>query len=218
MSETDLDAVIGLAHPRRLPEGTAAFEQGQTAGEFFVLLSGRLKVVQTTPAGQQVTVRHINPGEIFGVAKAMRRPDYPATALAVTESLALAWDNGLWEPFMARDIGFAKAVMQTIGQRLQDAHGRILELTTEAVERRIAHGILRLVNQAGRKTDEGIEIDFPITREDIAEMTGTTLHTVSRTMTRWQQLGLVVSSRKRVIVRDPHRLFLLAEGQNSAGD
>jgi CRP-like cAMP-binding protein len=215
MSEADLDAAIGIAHPRRLPEGTAAFEQGQIAKEFFVLLNGRLKVVQTTPAGQQVVVRHINPGEIFGVAKAMSRPDYPATALAVTESLALAWSDTYWEAFVARNAGFANAAIQTIGRRLQESHGRIVELTTEAVERRIAHGILRLVNQAGRKTDKGIEIDFPVTREDIAEMTGTTLHTVSRTLTRWQQMGLVVSSRKKVTVRDPHRLFLLAEGRTS---
>ena len=161
-----------------------------------------------------MVVRHINPGEIFGLAKAMKRPDYPATAMAVTESLALAWSDTHWEAFLARDTGFAITALQTIGQRLQDAHGRIRELATEEVERRIAHGVLRLVNQAGRKTDEGIEIDFPVTREDIAEMTGTTLHTVSRTMARWQQLGLVVSTRKHITVRDPHRLFLLAEGRD----
>lgn len=218
MSKTDLDAAIGLARPRRLPEGAAAFEQGQPAKEFFVLLNGRLKVVQTTPGGQQVVVRHINPGEIFGIAKAMRRPDYPATAIAVVESLALAWSDAYWEAFVARNSGFANAAMQTIGQRLQDAHGRIMELTTEEAERRIARGILRLVNQAGRKTEAGVEIDFPVTREDVAEMTGTTLHTVSRTLTRWQQVGLVLSSRKHITVVDPHRLFLLAEGRTPAGD
>ena len=52
-----------------------------------------------------------------------------------------------------------------------------------------------------------------MTREDIAEMTGTTLHTVSRVMSAWQQAGLVVSGRRRIAVCDPHRLFLLAEGR-----
>ena len=104
MSEEDLDAVLGMAAIRQLPDGTAAFEQGATATEFFALLHGRLKVVQTTPDGQQVVVRHVNPGDIFGIARAMRRPDYPATAIAVVESLALAWPATQWEAFIARSL------------------------------------------------------------------------------------------------------------------
>lgn len=218
MSGDDLDALIAAAHPRRLAEGATVFEQGAPATEFFALLHGRLKVVQTTPDGQQVVVHHVNPGEIFGLARAMKRTDYPASAIAVTESLALAWSKSHWKALVASDPAFAVTALETVGQRLQDAHGRIRELATEEVERRIAHGILRLVNQAGRKTAEGVEIDFPVTREDVANMTGTTLHTVSRTMTRWQQLGIVVSTRRHITVRDPHRLFLLAEGREPTKD
>ena len=214
--DVDLDAILASARSRRLADGAAAFEQGAPAAEFFLLLHGRLKVQQTTPDGRQIVVRHVNPGEMFGIAKAMRRPDYPATAIAVVESLTLVWPDSQWEAFIARNPAIASAAMQTVGQRLQEAHTRIRELSTEEVERRIAHAVLRLVNQAGRKTDDGIEIDFPVTREDIAEMTGTTLHTVSRVMSGWQQAGLVISGRRRVTVCDPHRLFLLAEGREPA--
>ena len=211
MSESDLDAVLATASVRQLPEGTAVFEQGAEATEFFALLHGRLKVVQTTPDGQQVVVRHVNPGDIFGIAKAMRRTDYPATAAAVVDSLALAWPSAQWESFIARSPVLALNALQTVGQRLQDAHARIRELSTEEVERRIAHALLRLVHQAGRKTEDGILIDFPVTRQDIAEMTGTTLHTVSRVMTAWEAKGLVASGRKKVTVKDAHRLHVLAE-------
>jgi len=211
MTEDDLDAVLATASVRQLPEGATAFEQGVTATEFFALLHGRLKVVQTTPDGQQVVVRHVGPGDIFGIARAMRRPDYPATATAVVESLALAWPSSQWEPFIARSPVLAMNALQTVGQRLQDAHTRIRELSTEEVERRIAHALLRLVRQAGKKTEEGILIDFPVTRQDIAEMTGTTLHTVSRVMTAWEGKGLESSARKKVIVTDAHRLQVLAE-------
>ena len=211
MADADLDNVLAMASVRQLPEGGAAFTQGTEASEFFCLLNGRLKVIQTTPDGQQVVVRHVNPGDIFGIAKAMRRPDYPATAVAIVESLALAWPSTQWEAFIARSPTLALNALQTVGQRLQDAHTRILELSTEEVERRVAHAVLRLVRQAGRKTEEGILIDFPVTRQDIAEMTGTTLHTVSRVMTAWEAKGLVQSSRKRVVVVDPHRLYVLAE-------
>ena len=85
-------------------------------------------------------------------------------------------------------------------------------MSTEQVERRIAHALLRLAQQAGRKVDSGVEIDFPISRQDIAEMTGTTLHTVSRILGAWEQQGLVDGGRQRIVVCDPQKLFALAEG------
>jgi CRP-like cAMP-binding protein len=69
------------------------------------------------------------------------------------------------------------------------------------------------VNQTGKKTEDGILIDFPISRQDIAEMTGTTLHTVSRLLSAWEESGLVKSGRQKVTVLEPHRLLLLAEGR-----
>ena len=88
-------------------------------------------------------------------------------------------------------------------------------MSTQQVERRVAHALLRLARQAGRKVEQGVEIDFPISRQDIAEMTGTTLHTVSRTLSAWESQGLIESGRQRVVLRDPHRLFTLAEQDNS---
>ena len=64
-------------------------------------------------------------------------------------------------------------------------------MSSEQVEQRLAHALLRLAKQAGRKTDAGIEIDFPISRQDVAGMTGTTLHTVSRILSAWEQQALV---------------------------
>jgi CRP/FNR family transcriptional regulator, nitrogen oxide reductase regulator len=101
--------------------------------------------------------------------------------------------------------------LQTVGARLQESHTRVIEMSTQQVERRVAHALLRLAKQAGRKAERGVEIDFPISRQDIAEMTGSTLHTVSRTLSAWEQQGLIESGRQRIVLRDPHRLFQLAE-------
>jgi CRP-like cAMP-binding protein len=102
--------------------------------------------------------------------------------------------------------------MQTIGQRLEEAHTRIREMSTEEVERRVAHAVLRLSRQAGRKEEDGIRIDFPISRQDIAEMTGTTLHTVSRILSAWEARGLVEGGRQKLLVRDMNGLSALADG------
>ena len=208
----DLDEILREAQSIRYPKGAAVFQQDEDAHSFFVLLHGHLRVVKVTPDGQQVVVRFVTPGEVFGIAMAMNRATYPATALAVVDSIALVWPAPIWPRLVARHPTLAVNTLQTVGSRLQDAHTRVVEISTEQVEKRVAHALLRLAQQAGRKVEQGVQIDFPISRQDIAEMTGTTLHTVSRILSSWEEQGLVESGRQKVTVRDPHKLFLLAEG------
>jgi len=211
MGEAELDDVIGLAKAQRIPKGDAVFRQGEPAQAFFLLLHGRLKVVKVTPHGQQMIIRFVNPGDIYGIAKALRREDYPATASAVVDSVTLAWPAQIWDDFMASHPAFAVNVMQMMGDRLQEAHARLKELSTEEVEHRVAHTVLRLVTQSGRHTDEGVLVDFPITQQDLAEASGTTLHSVSRILSAWENAGLVVVGRRRIVVRDIKALSDLAE-------
>jgi CRP-like cAMP-binding protein len=213
LNDSELDEILARATVWRVKPNQAVFEQGQEAAEFFVLLHGRLKVTQVTPAGQQVMVRIVNPGDLFGIARALQRPDYPGTAAAAAESLILAWPMSNWSEFVDHYPSLAANAMQTIGQRLQEAQTRIREMSTEEVERRVAHAVLRLVQQSGKKEAAGIRIDFPVTRQDIAEMTGTTLHTVSRILSAWEHRGLVEGGRQKLLVRDAHAIMLMAEGQ-----
>src|SRR5919112_4071262 len=173
---------------------------------------GWSRAISTTSFGKQVVVRYVTPGEIFGIAMAMGRSTYPATALAVLDSLALVWPSAAWPRLVARHPSLAVNTIQTVGSRLQDAHTRVVEMSTEQVERRVAHALLRLAQQAGRKGEDGIRIDFPISRQDVAEMTGTTLHTVSRLLSAWEDQGLVEGGRQKISLLDPHKLFMLAEG------
>ena len=211
LSAAELDAILSEARSVRYPKNATVFEQGAEAQSFFLLLHGHVRAAKMTPAGQQIVVRYIAPGETFGVAMAIGLATYPATATAVDDSVVLVWPSAAWPRFVAQHPALATNTLQTVGTRLQEAHTRVIEMSTEQVERRIAHAILRLAKRAGRKVEAGIEIDFPISRQDIAEMTGTTLHTVSRTLSGWEQQGLIESGRQRIVLRDPHRLFGLAE-------
>jgi len=214
VSDTDLDAFLDHASYRRVPQGEAVFRQGQAAASFFLLVSGRLKVTQVTGDGQQVIVRVVHPGELFGFAMALKRPDYPGTATAATDSVVLSWPDELWPQFVEQNGRLAVSTMQTMGRQLEEAHTRIREMSTQEVERRVAHAILRLSLLAGRKEESGIRIAFPISRQDIAEMTGTTLHTVSRILSAWEARGLVACGRQKILVRDLCGLSRLAEGQS----
>ncbi|ESZ68146.1 Crp/Fnr family transcriptional regulator [Mesorhizobium sp. L103C119B0] len=203
--------ILRDARSSRYAKDSTIFAQEAEAHSFFVLIAGHIRVVRTTPDGQQVIARYISEGEIFGVAAALGRTTYPASAVAAVDCVVLAWPNALWPDLYRRFPVFGAATYRTVGSRLQETQTRVVEMSTEQVEQRVAHALLRLVNQTGRKTDSGIEIDFPISRQHIAEMTGTTLHTVSRLLSKWEENGIIVSGRQRVTVKDAHRLVVLAE-------
>jgi CRP/FNR family transcriptional regulator, nitrogen oxide reductase regulator len=210
LDRAQIREILDQAVARRYAEGEAVFGEGLPAERFYLLLDGYIRVVRTTPDGEQVIALHIPPGQLFGIAPAIGRDTYPATAQCAVETLALSWPVRLWPTFVAKYEGFATEAYRALGARLGEFQARVTELATQAVEQRVASALLRLANQSGRKVAEGIEIAFPVTRGDIAEMTGTTLHTVSRLLAAWERDGIVQSTRRHIVVAQPHRLVVLS--------
>ncbi len=205
-------AILDRATSRRYDIGATVFQEGHDAEQFFLLLDGTIRVVKITADGEQITSLHIPPGQLFGFAKAIGRTTYPATAMVASESVILSWATPLWDTFITEYPGFAQASAKTVGSRLTELNSRIIDMSTQHVEQRVARALSRLVSQSGQRTADGIEIGFPITRQDVSEMTGTTLHTVSRLLSSWEKNGLIKSKRKKITICDPHRLTLLGEG------
>ena len=202
--------ILDQATSRRYDAGVAIFEEGHDAERFYMLLDGYIRVVRISEQGERVIALHIPCGELFGIAAALGRTTYPATAITAVESIALSWPMHFWSDFTANYEGFATETYKAVGHRLEEMSTRILELATQQVEQRIASAILRMINQSGRKVDKGIEIDFPITRQNLSEMTGSTLHTVSRTLSGWEREGIIESQRKHITVCEPHQLVILS--------
>ncbi|PHQ69686.1 MAG: Crp/Fnr family transcriptional regulator [Sneathiella sp.] len=210
-----LIALLSMAGSERYEKDRTIFSQGEEAHSFFLLLDGHIRVVRVTPDGDQVIARYISSGEIFGIAHAMGLENYPANAVAAVDCVVLSWSGSLWKTITEKYPTFATNTYKTVGARLQDTQDRVVELATERVEQRVATAILKLANQTGRKTEEGILIDFPISRQDISEMTGTTLHTVSRLLSAWENAGLVKSGRKKITLIEGHKLALIAAGDHN---
>jgi CRP-like cAMP-binding protein len=209
----DLDIILSRARSAGYAKNSAVFSQGEAATSFFLLLSGHIRVVRSSPEGHQVIARYINEGELFGIAMAMGVKNYPATAMAAVDCVVLSWPNSVWHELQSRIPAFSASTYGTIGARLRETQEQVMELSSQQVEQRVAHALLRTVGQSGRKTVDGIEIDFPISRQDIAEMTGTTLHTVSRLLSAWEEDGIVRGGRQKVTITDPHALVLVAENR-----
>lgn len=212
LDRRQIRTILDQATSRRYEEGTAIFREGAPADRFYMLLDGYVRVIRITPTGEQVTALHIPSGQLLGIARALGSDTYPATAVTASEALALSWPMHLWDTFISEYDGFATETYKTVGHRLGEVHNKVMEMATQQVEQRVANALLRLINQTGRKVDGGIEIDFPITRQDLSELTATTLHTVSRLLSGWEKQGLVQSKRKRIKVCDAHALVVLSQG------
>lgn len=213
LSQAQIREVLDAATALRFDAGVPVFSEGMPVERFFLLLDGHIRVIRTTPGGDQIIALHIAPGQLFGIGAALGRTTYPATAMTADDCVTLAWPNRMWAEFTTRYDGFATETYKVVGERVAEMNNRIVELATQQVEQRVACAILRLVTQTGRKVATGIEIGLPITRQNISDMTGTTLHTVSRLLSGWERDGIVMSERRKITVTAPHRLVMLSGAQ-----
>lgn len=213
-----LEAALSSAISRAVEEDAYFFFQGDLATHVYLLVEGRVKLLQVTPAGQQVIMRMLTPGETFaGIALLKPKAGYPVSAQAVENSTALAWEAPVLRSLAEQDPAVALNTAQVVTGYMTEVQDRYRELATEKVERRVARTLLRLASQSGRKVEEGVLIDIPLTRQDIAQMTGTTLFTVSRTLSEWERQGLLRIGRERVVITNPHGLVAIAEDLPARG-
>lgn len=204
--------IVELAVARSVEEGGFFFLQEDPAAHAYVLLEGRVKMIQISPNGQQIILRIITPGQTFG-GIALLKPEagYPATAQAVEESTAATWNTHELRKIAEVEPSLPINVMSLMHGYISELQERQKALVTSRVEQRIARILLKLAAQSGKRTKEGVLIDIPITRQDIAEMSGTTLFTVSRTLNEWDREGLLKIGREKVVILDPHQLVIISD-------
>lgn len=202
---------LACARLHSLRGETRIFAQGDRAIRAYALIEGGVRISQSGSDGEQVVIRFVGPGEMFGTVALFTDRRYPAEAVTLTESVGLSWSEADVLALMGRYPAIAINLVRIMGSRLQEVQERFREIATQSVERRVAHALLRLANKAGENTGQGTEIDFPLTRKHVAEMSGTTLYTVSRILTRWEKAGWVVTGNQRVTLCDFAEITRIAE-------
>jgi CRP-like cAMP-binding protein len=209
--EDELQAALEVAQHCRLERGEFFFHQGEPAVAFYVLVEGRVRLSQLTPEGHQVIIHFMGPGDGMGIIVALSNTTYPLSAEVVSDCHALRWNYEATVDLMQKHPTLALNGLRMVGNRFQELQKRYLELATERVERRVARALLRLARQTGVRTDEGVLIDLPLSRQDLGEMTGTTLYTVSRILSSWESADLITTGREQITIRKPHGLVTIAE-------
>ncbi len=206
--------VLRLGRQQDLPRGAALFTQGAAATGVHLVLQGFVKVVQTGSDGRQIVIAIVGPREPAGVLALLGDDQtYPATVLALVPSVVLSWSGAALQELRDHHPALALNAMRALGDRTREAHARLREAAGDPVERRLARTVLRLAARLGaRGLDGAVVIAAPLTRQDLAELAGTTLATASRVLSAWKQAGILGGGRMRVVVRDRHRLARLAGG------
>ncbi len=212
LDATGLTDVLSNARLRHVAAGGFYFHENDPATHLYVLTEGRLKITQLTPEGHQVIHMLLTGGQPFGGVAALGEGTYPVTAEAVENCVALCWDAQTMTRLMRKYPDIAINTARFLARRFHELQVQHRQLMTERVERRVARALLKLAEHAGRKAPGGVEIDFPLSRQDLAEMTGTTLFTVSRLLSGWDEKGLIRAERQRVTVLKPAALQTIADG------
>jgi CRP-like cAMP-binding protein len=207
--EAAADAVLAAAVERTFDAGSTVFAQGARATACFVILSGSVKLVQLTEDGDAVVFRLLVPGDVFGTVAILGEKTYPVSASAVTAVRTLEWPAATMRHLLGEYPRLALNVLRSVSDRLQSLRAQYRQLATERVERRLARALLRLA-RAGTHVAEGLLLDLPLSREDMAQLTGTTVFTVSRIISRWESSGFVRAGRQQLIIRELHSLAAIA--------
>lgn len=204
LTPAEIDELARLCAERRLPAGESFFWDGDEPDWFYLLADGKVKVVKHSTQGKEFIVAFFEPGEMFGEVAVFENRPYPASAQAVIDSVALGIRRDDFLKFLSRRPETALRIVNVLSGRLRMASGRMVDLAGERAEQRLARVLLMLSSKLGSS--------LPFTRQDIADMSGTTTETAIRFLSSLNQRKITRSARGKIVILDELKLRLLAEG------
>jgi CRP/FNR family transcriptional regulator, nitrogen oxide reductase regulator len=210
IASADCTNILSTAHERYFSRRQTISFEGDPIRQVLLLTSGCVKVTQFGQDGKEAILRINGPGEVLGL-ELWSGGNHCSTAQAVQSSSALAWDGASFEAVSERFPIVRRNTTRILGERLQELEERFREISTEKVAPRVSSQLVRLLNQVGRRVNGDVEVS--LSREELGQLTGTTLFTVSRLLSQWQRRGIVSARREAVLVRNLPALVELAQGE-----
>jgi CRP-like cAMP-binding protein len=212
--ERELAALAATAREQMYRAREYVFMENDPAVWFCFVRAGRVKILRTSRGGREVVLELLGPGEPFGGVAVIEHRPYPASAQTTEDSIVLKIPR---EPIVAlteRHPGVIRAMALMIGRRLRTAHESVRSLAADPVEARVAAMLLRLAARDGKPGPGGIALPYHLTRRSLADMTGTTVETTIRIVSRWQRDRLVRDERGRLLLADRDALRAIAETES----
>ncbi|MGB7844405.1 MAG: Crp/Fnr family transcriptional regulator [Candidatus Acidiferrum sp.] len=201
--------IVATAQQKEFSRRQTIFAEGAPCRQVLLVLSGCVKTTQLGASGCEVILRLSGPGDLVGALEACSGNNNLVTTRTTQPTTALVWDTTTFETISDRYPILRRNTARLLGLRLQELEERFREISTQKVAPRLSLQLIRLSNQLRQHTSGALEIS--LSREELAQLTGTTLFTVSRLLSQWEKLGIVSTRREAVIVRDLQALMERSE-------
>jgi CRP/FNR family transcriptional regulator, nitrogen oxide reductase regulator len=210
ISAADCTNILSTSREKHFSRRQTIFCAGDPIQQILLLTSGCVKVMQLGQDGKEAILRINGPGEVLGL-ELWSGGSHCSTAQALRPSSALVWDTTCFEALSERFPILRRNTTRILGERLHELEERFREISTEKAAPRVSSQLVRLLNQVGRRLNGNVEVS--LSREELGQLTGTTLFTVSRLLSQWQHRGIVSARRQAVLVRNLPALVELAQGE-----
>ncbi len=196
----EIAALAAVAREDRYAAREYLFAEGDAPAWFWLVRSGRVKILRQSRGGTEVVLELLGPGEPFGGVAALEGRPYPASAQAIEASTVVRIPP---EPIVAlaqRHPALVRELAGMLARRLRAAHDSVKSLASDPVEARLAARLIRLAESDGARDPRGLVLPYRVTRQTLADMTGTTVETTIRIVSRWLKKGIVEEDGGRLIV------------------
>ena len=191
--------------------GQALYFEGDPAAHLYLVTTGKVKLLRHTNLGREVLLDILQAGEYFGNLAHLNQKGYTETAIAQTDGCILQISAENFEKVLDRYPHVTLKVLDAVSKRLEESQEIVKQLSSYTIEQRIAAALVRLSKKLSEQRQEGVLIQLPFSRQDLASMTGTTVETVSRVMSRLTVDGLISTGRKWVFINDLEALEGITE-------
>jgi CRP-like cAMP-binding protein len=182
------------------------FSEGDLSEWLYIVTKGKVKITKLSQEGKEIILEIISPLDFFGGVAAVRGFPYPANAVAMENTEVLKVSRRNLMTIMDRFPNLMFSMAANIGDRIKGSHEMLKSIALEKVESRIASLLIKLSDKVGEKTAEGILINMNLTKQDIAEMVGTTVETSIRTTSKLSKAGILSSKAGKIVIRDLEKL------------
>jgi CRP-like cAMP-binding protein len=211
ISPADCREIVSAARESEFSRRDMIFLDGDPIRDVVLLTSGSVKVMRLGPNGTEVILRLAGPGDVVELTGLPAQDHHCSMAQALSTSTALIWEAGAFQALADRFPALGRNITKVAAQRLQELEERYREISTETVATRLSHQLVRLFSQLGHRVNGNGTLKINLSREELAEMTGTTLFTVSRLLSEWKERGLLTVGRECVSIHNIQALREFAE-------
>ena len=207
-SDDELRAVTAVVAERSFKKGTTIFHEGQPGVAFYIVKSGRIKVFKLAEDGRELILGIFGDGALFGDVPVFDGGPYPAGATALVDTRVYSINREDFERLVAGHPNMSLKVIRVLGRRLRQAHGFVMDIAMKSAPQRLSSLLLKLAEEYGVREDQGLVLDLPLTRQEIAELMGVSRETAIRELSKFSRAGTIRLDGKRIIILDDAKLKL----------